>query len=171
MGANEKAEAAYHGPQTPEDVAERITAHYGTLIVEGVRLPVVVTAVTAYRETIETTPPVAPDDNAWREYQASGLIDIEVKLSGAPELRPVAVDRRERAQHAGLDCYADQHGRTPDIAVAGSIIEAVETATRVRVTGEAVRAMLREVDLHHAWGAPEAALAAALRELGFEVEA
>jgi hypothetical protein len=70
-------------------------------------------------------------------------------------------ERRQRAREAGRDA-ACVH--LIDGACELGIDEAVETATRVRITGEALMAM------NPATGHREARLRAALEALGFEVE-
>lgn len=67
-------------------------------------------------------------------------------------------ERRRRACEAG---WAD------DVDFEREVIVAVEIATRVRITDEAIRAYWDSIALSSS--AP-AAIAAALRELGFEVE-
>lgn len=189
MGANDKVAATFHDgaagerlpmPQTVAEIAEAIGARHAVLVVPdaGVRLPVAVTAVSARRDPIDITPPSAPP-GAWREYEVGGLVDIDIKLSGVPRVSAVLADRRQRAREAGADAL---HEQSPDwreltpgqraLAVAAGVDAAIETATRVRVTPEAIRAMLREVDfVGMNNGGLEAGIAALLRELGFEVEA
>jgi transketolase len=73
-------------------------------------------------------------------------------------------DRRQRAREAGWDATAGWSQES----TAAAIEAAIETATRVQVTPEAVRAFeseacLDEIDTRRG-------LTAALTELGFEVE-
>lgn len=77
-------------------------------------------------------------------------------------------DRRQRAHEAAQDVCAPL---APTPLVLDAIEAAIETATRVRVTPEAVHAVSRAVNRLGANHGYDAGLAAALRELGFEVEA
>jgi hypothetical protein len=183
MGANDKVEATFHNgaagerlrmPQTVDEIAEAVSGRYATLHVEGagVKMPVIVTAVSARRDPIDITPPDAPP-GTWREYEVGGLVDIDIKLSGAPKVSGVLADRRQRAREAAADTTEAEARFAFDDAgevtvYAHAIEAAIETATRVRVTPEALRAALRESD---AGRMTRESLEAALTELGFEVEA
>lgn len=148
-------------PETPEQVAEAITGRYGVLIVDGIRLPVAVKA-TCERDAVD----VGGDPD--RPVIVPGLATIECVLSGVPKASAPVLDRRQRAREAGWDATVGWSQES----TAAAIEAAIETATRVRVTVESIRAMLREVDhIGVNNGGIGAGVAAALRELGFEVEA
>lgn len=77
-------------------------------------------------------------------------------------------DRRQRAREAGMDAYADVLAvpSSYDRAV-NAVTDAVETATRVRVTPEILQAARRGSSIGFE---THQAIVAAFRAAGFEVE-
>lgn len=143
-------------PQTPEQLVVAIDGYRGMLVAGGIRLPVTITA-----RVVRDEREVGPTPDGWRQYEA-GPATIECRLTGVPEVGPEATDRRQRAREAFFDALSDEN-----VAAIGTVADmAIETATRVRITPEALRAMMRESDRI----GRVAGLAAALTELGFEVE-
>ena len=152
---------------TPEQVVIAIDGYQGVLVAGGVRLPVAITA-RVVRDERET----APTPDGWRQYETGPAI-IECRLSGVPKVGPEIADRRQRACEAFSDSVADVGYYDADtIDLVHACVEtAIETATRVRITPESLRAMLREVDLVGMNnGGLQAGVTALLTELGFEVE-
>lgn len=77
-------------------------------------------------------------------------------MSGFDQRRAPLVDRRQRAREAFLDY--------PDDDLSGALDDAIETATRVKITPELLATMDPAV------GNRETRLLAAFRAAGFEVE-
>lgn len=93
-------------------------------------------------------------------------------MSGFDQNRAPLVDRRLRAREAGLDAWSDVVA-VPDqqSRAENAVDDAIEAATRVRITPEVTTALLHTVDrVGVNNGGIEAGLRAAFEAAGFEVE-